>query len=286
MNRLRALFQLTKPGIIFDNLMTAVGGFVLASKGHAHVRLLIATLAGTGLVIAAACVYNNIMDRDLDRKMQRTKKRALVSGAISARAAFVYASVLLLTGFAALGFEVNKLVVIIGLIGFADYVGLYDIAKRRFAAGALIGSISGATPILAGYCAASGKFDLGGALLFIVMVIWQMPHFYAIGMRRAKDYKAAGVPVLPLTHGFRLAKIRILAYIVAFALATLACSLFGYTGWVFAVCMSVLSIAWFFRGLRGFHTLDDTIWARGMFLFSLVVVTSFAALLIANPWLP
>src|SRR3954469_14907395 len=107
--------------------MTAVAGFLLGARGHVHFWLLLATVLGTSLVIASGCVFNNYIDRGIDKKMARTKKRALASGAISGRSALLYATVLGLLGFAVLMLYVNKLVVLIGVIGFVDYVVLYGI---------------------------------------------------------------------------------------------------------------------------------------------------------------
>jgi len=107
---LKAYYQLTKPGIIYGNILTATAGFLFATKlRHIHIGLLLATLIGTALVIAAACVFNNYIDRGIDKKMARTKKRALVQGAIPARNALVYATVLVLAGFGVLIAKTNWL---------------------------------------------------------------------------------------------------------------------------------------------------------------------------------
>ncbi len=119
---LKTYYNLTKPGIIYGNLLTATGGFLLASKGHINFWLLMATLAGISLVIASACVINNYIDRDIDKLMARTKKRALASGEIINRNALVYAAVLGALGFFILLKHTNNLTAIIGLIGYIDYI--------------------------------------------------------------------------------------------------------------------------------------------------------------------
>jgi protoheme IX farnesyltransferase len=161
---LKKYYRLTKPGIIYGNLISATAGFLLASNHHINLWLLLATLAGTSLVIASGCVFNNYLDRNIDKKMARTKKRALVLKTIPVINALVFAMVLFIAGFAVLGLYTNWLVVVIGLVGFVDYVVLYGYSKRHTMHSTLVGTVAGATPILAGYCAARGHFDSGAIL--------------------------------------------------------------------------------------------------------------------------
>lgn len=279
-------YQLTKPGIIYGNLLTATGGFLLASKKDINFGLLLMTLLGIALVIGSACVFNNYLDRGLDIKMARTKKRALVSGDISPTSAIIYAFLLGVIGFAVLAVSTNALTVWIGIIGFADYVVLYAIGKRRSTLGTIIGSISGAMPVIAGYTAVTNRFDGGALILFLILSFWQMPHFYAIALRRIKDYKAAGLPVLPAKKGARTTKIQILLYIIAFIATTLSLRVYGYAGWTFLIVMEALGLKWLYMGIKGFKTNDDEKWARKMFLFSLVIILTFSVMLSLNVWLP
>ncbi len=274
--------MLTKPGIIYGNLLTATGGFLLASRGHISFSLLLATLTGVSLVIASACVFNNYIDRDIDKKMARTKHRALVIGTVSARSAMVYASLLGLTGFFVLGRYTNWLTVGLGLMAMFTYVILYGIAKRSSVHGTVVGSIAGALPPVAGYTAVANRLDAGALLLFVILVCWQMPHFYAIAMYRLKDYKSAGLPVLPVKKGILTTKIQIVLYVVAFIAATLSLSLLGYTGYVYSAVMGVIGLVWLWKGLQGFKATDDKRWARKMFLFSLIAITAFSLMLSIN----
>lgn len=281
--RLRAYYYLTKPGIIYGNIMTAAAGFLLAAKGHINILLLLVTLAGTSLIIASACVFNNYIDRDIDKKMARTKKRALVSGNISARNALVYASALGLTGGAILGYRVNGLVLGIGLVGFVSYVGLYTYAKRKTLWGTEIGSISGATPIIAGYCAVTNNIDTGAVLLFLIMVLWQMPHFYAIAIYRLDDYSKAKIPVLPAVKGILATKARMTTYIAFYFLAAYLLFATGYANtWTYLLVMGGLCAYWLRLALQGRQAADDAVWARKLFFFSLKVLLMFCLLLATN----
>lgn len=283
---IKAYYRLAKPGIIYGNLLTVIAGFLLASEGHVAWGLFAATLLGVALVMGSACVFNNYIDRGIDRKMARTKKRALVSGEISGRSALIYAAALGVAGFIVLGIFTNALTVLVGVIGIVDYVVLYGIGKRRSTLGTLIGSVSGATPLVAGYTAVTGRFDLEALLLFLILALWQMPHFYAIAMYRFKDYAAAALPVLPVKKGMRATKVHIVLYIFAFVLAVLAMTALGYTGYLFAVVMGVCGVAWLHLAWKGFETEDDRAWARRMFFLSLVIILVLSAALSVGALLP
>jgi protoheme IX farnesyltransferase len=283
---LKAYYRLAKPGIVYGNAITAAGGFFLASKRHIDIGLLLATLVGLSLIIGSACVFNNYIDRDIDKKMARTKQRALVSGAISGRNGLIYASLLGLVGAVILGLFANWLALGIALAGWFAYVVLYGIGKRHTVHGTVIGSISGAVPPVVGYTAVTNHLDGGALLLFIILVCWQMPHFYAIAIYRAKDYAAAHIPVLPLVKGVRNTKLQMMGYILAFTAAAIALSVFGYAGYTYLVVMILLGLAWLRLALQGFKTKDDNAWARKLFRFSLIVTLVFSLMISITAWLP
>lgn len=283
---LKTYYRLTKPGIIYGNTLTAAAGFLLGSDGDIDFLGLLAALVGTALVIASACVINNYIDRDIDAKMARTKKRALVSGKVTGLQALAYAGVLGAAGFAVLATQTNLLTLCIGIIGFVDYVVFYTWSKRRTVFATLIGSVSGATSITAGYTAATNMFDIGALLLFLAMVLWQMPHFYAISLFRKGDYAAAGIPVLPIVKGVHHTKSQILIYIVAFAAAIAALTIYNVTGYTFLAVMSLLAGLWLRRGMDGFAAKDPKAWGRKMFLFSLIIVLALSAMLSIDTFLP
>lgn len=283
---LKKYYQLTKPGIIYGNLITATGGFFLASQGVIDWRLLLSVLAGTSLVIGSACAINNYIDRNIDAKMARTKKRALVDGTISPFSALLFATILGLTGFLILVLGTNQTTVLVGLVGFIDYLVFYSIWKRRSTLGTLVGSIAGATPVVAGYTAVTASFDLGALLLFLILACWQMPHFFSIAIYRRSDYASAGLPVLPVVKGAEAAKIQILCYVLAFIAAVGLLWSFGYTGFVYLIGMSLLGLRWLWLAIQGFAVSDDVAWARGMFKFSLMVILGFSLLISLDAWLP
>lgn len=270
----RHYLQLTKPGIIFGNLITVTGGFFLASKGQFDLVKYLAVALSVSLIVASGCVFNNFIDRDIDIKMERTKNRALVTGLISPSHALIYASVLGIVGLALLYFKTNLLSTLLVVLGFVVYVGFYSLyLKRHSVYGTLIGSISGAMPPVVGYCAVSNQFDAGAAVLLVMLSIWQMPHSYAIAIFRFNDYAAASIPVLPVKEGVLKAKKHIVAWIVAFTIVTPMLTVMGYTGYVYFVVAAILCVYWLYLAIIGFKAEDDTKWAKKLFLVSVIIVT-------------
>ena len=283
---LRQYLELTKPERTLANVITAAAGFLFACKWHIPVVLLLATLIGTSLVVASACVLNNYIDRDLDTKMPRTKKRVLARRAMSSRVVLIYAVVLGVAGIALLWTYVNLLVVVLGLIAYFDYIVLYGYTKRHSVHSTLVGTISGAMPIAAGYCAFTAKIDVAAILLFLSMVFWQMPHFYAIAIFRMKDYAAGHIPVLPLKKGVYRTKVQILCYTLAFIVVALLLSVFGDAGLSYAVVIAIVGFIWLYRGITGFRTENDVAWARQMFFFSLKALMVFSVMVAIGSILP
>ncbi len=268
---IKTYWGVIKPGILFGNLVSAAAGFFLASRGQVNCGVLVATLLGIALVVASGCVLNNLFDRNMDRKMVRTRNRALARELISPEAAGIYASLLGIAGFALLWTRTNALTVGVVLAGFAVYAGVYTLCvKRNSVHATLIGSLAGAVPPLAGYCAVSGRFDAGAVILFLIFGFWQIPHAYAIAIHRLEDYRAADVPVLPVKRGTAVAKGRIVGSILGFLGAALMLTFGGYTGYGYLLVAAVLGVAWLYMAWSGYRAPDDRRWARKLFAFSLL----------------
>ncbi|MDN3506692.1 MAG: heme o synthase [Simkaniaceae bacterium] len=267
---------LTKPGIIMGNLITTAGGFALASKGNFSFLLFLATLLGLGLLIASSCVCNNLIDRVSDKKMKRTQNRPLVTGAITTRSAALFAIGLGLAGTGALAYLTNWLTLSVALFGFLVYVTIYSFSKYHTVHGTLIGSVAGAVPPVVGYCAVSNQLDLGAYILFAMIVLWQMPHFFAIAIYRKNDYDAASIPVVPLIRGIPNTKIQMLLYTIAFAAVSLLLTFFNYTGLAYLIVAATLGLAWIALAITGFTAKNDSKWARKMFIFSLITIMALS----------
>jgi protoheme IX farnesyltransferase len=264
----------TKPGIIFGNLISSAGGFFLASKGRIDIDVLLPTIMGMSLIVASGCVFNNYIDRNMDRKMMRTRNRVLARGLMSPKVAVLYGSLLGVAGAALLWAATNPLSLAIVLTGFTIYVGLYSLyLKRRSVYGTLIGSLAGTAPPLAAYCAVSNCFDMGAVILLLIFGSWQMPHCYAIAVFRCKDYAAAAIPVLPVQRGMPATKRHVIGYMLAFVAATLMLTLSGYTGYTYLAVAALTGLSWLYLAWSGYRTLDDRVWAKKLFVSSVLTIT-------------
>ena len=277
---LKHFIQITKPGIIFGNVLSVAGGFFLAAKGHVDFGLFLAVVIGTSLVVASGCVFNNCIDRDIDVKMERTKNRVLVQGLVSLKLALIFASVLGIAGVGLLYTKANPMAALFAVIGFVIYVGFYSLyLKRKSVHGTLVGSLSGAMPPVIGYVAVSNSFDLAALTLLVMFSLWQMPHSYAIAIFRFNDYLAASIPVLPVKRGIVVAKRHILIYTLAFLLATLMLTVGGYAGLSYLAVAAVMGMYWLYMAWSGYKAVDDRVWARKLFVFSIFTITALSVMM-------
>jgi protoheme IX farnesyltransferase len=269
--KIKKFCLVAKPGIIFGNLITAAGGFFLASKGRIEIALLLPTTIGISLIVASACVFNNFADRKIDRKMARTRNRVLAKRLMSPKVAIFYAALLGIAGTTLIWAATNFLTLAIVLAGFAVYVGVYSLyLKRNSIYGTLIGSLAGATPPLAGYCAVNNRLDMEALILLVIFSLWQIPHSYAIAIYRFDDYAAAVIPVLPVKQGRPTAKKHIIGYILAFTGATLMLTLGGFTGYSYFAVAAGLGTFWLYMAWSGQKASNDRLWAKRLFVFSIV----------------
>ncbi len=268
-----------KPGIVFGNLITAVGGFFLAACGQVDLALLGATMAGVALIVASACVFNNGIDRDIDRIMVRTRQRALARGAMAPEAAWRYALALAVPGAGLLLFLVNPLALALALFGFAIYVGVYSgCLKRRSVWSTAIGSLAGAMPPVIGYCAVSGRFDATALLLLVMFALWQLPHFHAITLFRRADYEAAQLPLLPVAVTRR----HIVGTLVVFIVVSLLPAVIGVAGMAYGVVAFAAGAGWLALALVDGKAADSSAWARRQFFCSIVVVSVLSFMMAVN----
>jgi protoheme IX farnesyltransferase len=270
-------YEIAKPGMVYGNLIPAICAFLFGAHGNFLWPLFFAMLIGLGLVMAAGCVFNNVLDRDIDGSMARTKKRATVTGEISGRAAVIYGTILAVAGFIILLLFVNTQALIAAGIGFFFYVVMYTLWwKRKSAWGTEVGSVAGAMPAVVGYVAATGRFDVAAFVLFAIMAIWQMPHFYAVAIRRMEDYAAAKIPVLSVSRGIKATKFAMLGYLIAFALITPLPWKLGYVSVLYLIVAVVLSFGWLSLWFTGVNLPDKGepihAWAGKMFKASLIVM--------------
>ncbi len=191
---INAYYRLAKPGIVYGNVLVALGGFFYVSGEPVDWVRLVAMAIGLGLIIASACAANNYLDRDIDARMARTKDRPLVTGEISLKNAKSFALVLGVLGTLTLGIGTNLLTTLMALFGLLVYVGAYTPLKRRTRHALFVGAVAGAMPPVVGYTAVANTLDLTALTLFAFLFVWQIGHFIAIAIYCYDDYTAAGIP--------------------------------------------------------------------------------------------
>lgn len=283
----RSYLQLVKPGITLSNTIAAAAGFFLAASRFGFTLTVFwGVVVGVGLIVASACVVNNILDRNIDRRMKRTAKREVASGSIGVGRAALFASLLGIGGFALLVGWTDWLATGLGVLAYGWYIAVYGIAKRTSPLSTVIGSVCGALPPVIGYVAVSGYIGTAGLILFVMLACWQMAHFYAIAIFRRDDYKAAGLPVWSVILGVKSAKNQILLFVILFALLSPLLSVMGHTGYCYLIVMSMTAAFWVVSGVRAFTKGSDIEWARRMFRVSLLVLLVTSASVALGGYLP
>jgi protoheme IX farnesyltransferase len=283
----KSYLQLIKPGITLSNTISGIAGFFLAaSVVPFQWSVLVGVAFGIASIIASACVANNIIDRDIDKRMKRTARREVVSGTISIPRAIIFLVILGAIGFTLLFTLTNVLTFVLGIIAYVWYVVIYGLAKRTTAFSTIIGGVAGALPPMAGYTALTGSIDAGAILVFLILFFWQLPHFYAISMFRQSDYAEAKLPVWSVRYGMHSTKNQIFGSVVLYAVVASLLTVFGYTGIIYLVISSALSIYWIYKGVTLYNKKDDVKWARAMFGVSLLVLLSMCALIAIGGYLP
>jgi protoheme IX farnesyltransferase len=285
--RSRSYVQLIKPGITLSNTLTGLAGFFLAASVFPFsLKALIGTTFGIALIIASACVFNNVLDRDIDKRMKRTANRDVASGVISVPKALAFGGALGFTGFSTILLLTNPLTFVLGVIAFMWYVVIYGYAKRTTVYSTLIGGVAGALPIVAGYTALAGKIDTAAITLFLILFFWQMPHFYAIAMFRRSDYASAKLPVWSVVYGMKRAKQQILIFTIIYAIVAGSLYIFGYTGIVYLILSTALSAYWIYSAITLYRKVNDEKWARKIFGTSILTLLAMCLLIGIGGYLP
>lgn len=271
---------LMKPRILVMVLVTTVLGFFLGGRGIVSYPLLLATLFGTALSCGGAGVLNQYLERDVDLLMKRTKRRPIPSGQVSPANALVFGIILVLSGTVFLVAQVNLLTGFLALLTAFLYVLVYTPLKRTTWLNTVIGAVPGALPPLGGWAAATGGVELGGWILFLILFLWQHPHFYAIAWMYKEDYERGGFKMLPVVEPDGESTFR---QIVFFSLLLLPVSvtpsLIGMSGALYFVGSLIAGVALLRVGLSlaKSHSVGD---ARRLLRASIVYLPFLLALIV------
>ena len=264
------LLQLAKPRITALVVFTTASGLWLAPHG-VPLRVILLTLIGTVLIVAAANVLNMYLERDSDALMSRTMSRPLPAHRLEPPVALKFGIALAIVSVPVLTFGVGPLPGLLASIALVSYVLLYTPMKRQTATALLIGALPGAIPPLIGWTAATERLELPGVLLFAMMFLWQVPHFLAITLFRKEEYARAGLIVQPNEPGGeRAARTNIVRYTVALVAVSLLFVPIGAAHAVYLATALVAGLAFLAYGLLGLKADAGPRWARNLFLLSLL----------------
>lgn len=272
---------LVKPRITLMSVLMAAGGYALATRAGEWGGAVWA-LIGTALAVGSANALNMVIERESDALMTRTANRPLPAGRMKAAPAVIFGIVMGIAALAVLLLKTNLLTAALGAFALLGYVLVYTPLKRRTPLALLIGAVPGAMPPLMGWTAATGQPDLPGLALFMILLVWQIPHFLAIGLYRKEEYARAGIRIVPIVRGDQAAKIQSLAYTTALVPVSLCLVPLNAAGWLYFAVAAALG-AWFLSmSARGLSPAAGPVWARKFFLVSLAYLPMLVLGLLAD----
>ena len=280
--RLSVYVSLTKPRILTMVLVMSAAGFFLAAKSLQPIYTFLMMMIGTAFSSGGAAVLNNFLERDCDLKMERTKKRALPSGRVTPTEALTFGLVLVLLGVSLLAWQVNLITGFLSLLTVFLYVLVYTPLKRVTWWNTVIGAIPGAMPPMGGWTAATGQLDLGAWLLFLILFVWQHPHFYAIAWMYKEDYKRGGFKMLPVVDPDGSSTfLQVIWFSLILIPVSLLPTLFGMAGLFYAWGIAILGLIMFAIGVNLAVT-RSTLDARKLLKASVIYLPLFFLLIIGD----
>jgi protoheme IX farnesyltransferase len=285
-DKVRAYIALTKPRIIELLLVTTVPAMVLAQRGIPPLGLIAATLVGGALAAGSANAINQYLDRDIDLLMTRTRRRPLPAHAIEPEDALVFGLALGVVAFAELALLVNLLAAFLTLLAIAFYVVVYTIwMKRSTPQNIVIGGLAGALPPLIGWAAVTGDITIPALFLVAIVFYWTPPHFWALSLRLAKDYRAAGVPMLPVVRGVPETTKQIALYSVSMFALTLGLFAVAQLGLIYLVGTIAIGALFLAQAMRMWRDGTDARAVR-LYKYSTTYLTVLFALIVVDVLVP
>jgi len=279
--------QLSKPSILLLNVLMSALGMWLAFGSMESTETvpwldLGLTLLGVSLVVGSANALNMVLEHDVDAKMRRTKNRPLPAGRLSRGPAAVFGIAIGVVGTAITYVYAGPMTAFLGCAAWAIYVLAYTPLKQRTSLALAIGAIPGAAPPLMGWVAVTKGIEWPGVALFFILLVWQIPHFLAIALYSREDYERAGIQVVPVVYGERVAKLQVVAYATLMIPLSLLLVPLGSAGWIYGAGALLISL-WFLAAcVRGYRTKDTIPWARAVFRASLVYLPALGLALIVD----
>jgi len=280
-SRWRQYNALTKPRVVQLIVFCAVIGMLLAEPGWPRLALALPATVGIWLVASAAAAFNCLVEQAIDSKMARTAWRPTARGELSSTQALVFSTVLCMAGSAVLFWWVNPLTMWLTFATFVGYAVIYTVVLKPLTPqNIVIGGASGAMPPVLGWAAMRNDVGPEAMVMCLIIFLWTPPHFWALALYRVEDYRRAGLPMLPVTHGSDFTRLNVLLYTLVLFAATLLPFIIGMSGWLYLASAVVLGAMFIAYGWMLWRDYSDAL-ARKTFRFSLWHLSLlFAALLV------
>jgi protoheme IX farnesyltransferase len=278
-------YELCKPKVVYLIVFTAVVGMILAVPGWPPINALVFGTIGIALAASSAAAINHLLDQRIDRVMARTRNRPLPAGQLGTTQVLVFALILAALSMAVLIAWVNVLTAVLTFFSLIGYAIIYTVwLKRATPQNIVIGGAAGAAPPVLGWTAVTGSIEPHALILFLIIYVWTPPHFWALAIHRRKDYAAADIPMLPVTHGNRFTRWHILFYTILLVIVTTLPYLTGMSGLLYLAGVTVLNIGFLWYVLLMMQNKDDRL-PMQTFGYSIIYLMVLFAFLLADHFL-
>lgn len=277
--------ELCKPKVVYLIIFTAIVGMVLATDGMANWVAIIFGSLGIGLGAASGAAINHVVDQKIDALMERTKSRPLPTGGIASNQALIFALSLGVLSMVILVVFVNVLTAVLTLFSLVGYAVIYTMfLKRATPHNIVLGGAAGAAPPVLGWAAVTGEVSIDALILFLIIFIWTPPHFWALAIARRDDYAAAGLPMLPVTHGVSFTKEQILLYTLMLLSVSFLPFIVHMSGLLYLIIAFVMGLGFIYHAYKLYRSEGDE-HAMKTFGFSIVYLMVLFAALLADHFL-
>jgi len=276
-------YSLTKPKVVYLIVFTALVGMLLAAEGLPPLDIFVFGLLGIGLAAASGAAINHVVDEHIDRIMERTRNRPLVSGEIDQKSALIFALSIGALGITMLALLVNFLTALLTFFSLVGYALIYTMfLKRATPQNIVLGGAAGAAPPLLGLVAVTGTVDTEALLLFLIIFVWTPPHFWALAIRRREEYAKAEIPMLPVTHGVNFTKVQILLYTILLFVVTMMPFIVHMSGLIYLAGAVALGIGFLYYAIRLYRDEQPNAIAMKTFGYSIFYLSLLFAFLLLD----
>ena len=281
----RAYLESSKLRVVALMIFTSFIGMLLANPLSLNFEVLILGNLGIALMSLSAGSINQLLDQRIDKIMQRTKKRPLVSGVLSTKNVIIYASIMAILGFCILYFRINTLTAWLTLASLVGYAFIYTLyLKRSTPQNIVIGGAAGATPPLLGWTAMTGQIDLIAVVLFLIIFTWTPPHFWALALYRKEEYFAAKIPMLPVTHGEQYTRVHITLYTLMLTIVSFLPFIIKFSSSFYLAGATILNLIFLYYVIK-MQLAKNNLLSNKIFNYSIVYLSALFGFLIADRYL-